>query len=456
MQEASIKAQSLSGFRDFLPEKMVVRQYVIDTLRQVFERHGFEPLETPALEYAETLEGKYGEDEHLLYRFAHGDRNVGLRYDLTVPLARVVGQHAAKLTFPFKRYQIQPVWRAERPQKGRYREFYQCDVDIVGSSSPLADAEVISINYEGLRDLGFSNYYTQLNSRKLLTAIGLYAGAGEQAAGIFRAIDKLPKIGAAGVLETMAKYGIADDVARRALDLALLSKGRRDQADDLKLLADLRQRFAAIPEGVAGVDELSAVVRILPHLLPDSAYAVDLTLARGLNYYTGAVFETVVVDGGVGSVTGGGRYDELVGMFSGRNLPTVGTSFGLERLIDIIEGRAGQQTRKTLSQVFVSVFNEASLPASLMLAGELRAAGLNVEVAYDYQKGDLGKQLKYAAARGIPLALILGPDEQAQDLVQLRTIAAEGGAKGEIAQQAVPRSEIAAALRARLNLRADP
>ncbi len=452
MPDSQIKAQTLKGFRDFLPEHMVLRQHVIGTLRHVFEQHGFEPLETPVLEYAETLEGKYGDDERLLYRFTDaGDRRVGMRYDLTVPLARVVGQYVNALTFPFKRYQIQPVWRADRPQKGRYREFYQCDVDIVGTSSPLADAECVSLYYEGFRDLGFVNYQTLLNSRKLLTAIGIYAGAGEQAGSIFRSIDKLAKVGETGVIGEMIAGGVSIEAARRALDIVKMSQNRRDQADDLKLIAALRQPFADVPVGIAGLDELEAMIKLLPDFgVPDRYYKLDLTLARGLNYYTGAVFEVVSQDIKIGSLGGGGRYDELVGMFSGRSIPTVGASFGLERVIDVIEeAHIGGPLPRTTSEVFVTVFNNAMLASALAITRELRAAGINTEVAYEPGSG-LKKQLRYAGSKGIGLAVIEGPDEQARGEVMLREIAAGGEKEAAPNQATLQRGDLVNAVRARL------
>ncbi len=452
MPDGQIKAQTLKGFRDFLPAQMVLRQHVIGTLRHVFEQHGFEPLETPVLEYAETLEGKYGDDERLLYRFTdHGDRRVGMRYDLTVPLARVVGQYVNTLAFPFKRYQIQPVWRADRPQKGRYREFYQCDVDIVGTSSPLADAECVSLYYEGFRDLGFVNYQTLLNSRKLLTAIGIYAGAGEQAGSIFRAIDKLAKVGETGVIGEMIAGGVSIEASRRAIDIVKMSQGRRDQSDDLKLIANLRQPFADIPVGIAGLDELEAMIKLLPDFgVPDRYYKLDLTLARGLNYYTGAVFEVVSQDIQIGSLGGGGRYDELVGMFSGRSIPTVGASFGLERIIDVIEeAKIGGPLPRTTSEVFVTVFNSAMLASALAITGELRAAGINTEVAYEPDSG-LKKQLRYAGNKGISLAIIEGPDEQAKGEVMLREIGESGDKDAIPNQTTVRRDEIVAAVKVRL------
>src|SRR3954470_16368919 len=255
MPPESIKPQLLKGFRDFLPAQMILRQRIIHTLRDIFEKHGFAPLDTPALEYLETLTGKYGEEERLLYRFQDaGGREVGLRYDLTVPLARVVGLYQHQLQFPFKRYHIAPVWRAEKPQRGRYREFYQCDIDIVGSASMLADAEVLSVLAEAMDTLGFTGYQILLYNRKLLAAMTRYAGApDEQSPSVFRALDKLAKIGPDGVLAEMERYGVAPEPARRALDFALTAAAGQDNAS---VLTSLETRLAGDPAALEAVGEL--------------------------------------------------------------------------------------------------------------------------------------------------------------------------------------------------------
>ena len=300
MPSDAIKPQLLKGFRDFLPSQMILRQRIMQTLRDIFERHGFAPLDTPALEYLETLMGKYGEEERLLYQFAdQGGRAVGLRYDLTVPLARVVGLYQHQIIFPFKRYHIAPVWRAEKPQRGRYREFYQCDIDIVGSASMLADAEILSILTESMDALGFTEYRVLLYNRKLLAAMARHAGVpDDQQVSVFRALDKLAKIGPEGVLTTMERYGVDPDAARRALDFATAARG-----DNAAVLTSLEARLADDPAGLEGVRELREIVEYLALLTPSAGRVhIDPTLARGLDYYTGPVFEVEVTEPKIGSI----------------------------------------------------------------------------------------------------------------------------------------------------------
>jgi histidyl-tRNA synthetase len=437
----AIKPQRLKGFRDFLPAQMMLRQRVISTVRALFERHGFAPLDTPALEYLETLTGKYGDEERLLYKFQdQGERHVGLRYDLTVPLARVIGMNAGQLTFPFKRYHIAPVWRAENPQKGRYREFYQCDADIVGSSSTLADAEVVSILVEAMELFGFPGYEVLVYNRKLLTAMARYAGVPDAQAGqIYRALDKLAKIGNDGVLAEMDRYGVPAEAARRALDLA--TEGRGD--DNETTLARLESRLAGDAEAQAGVRELRDLITYLGALTPAAGKVrIDPTLARGLDYYTGPIWEVEVQEPKVGSLGSGGRYDKLVGMFSGRDLPTTGCSLGLERIIDVMESLGTWKSDASASQVFVAVFSPDQLLPALSLLAELRVAGLRAESTLS-PDDKLGKQLQYADRVGIPLAVIVAPDEWARGEIlvkQLRT--------GE--QRTLPRAEAAPALAALL------
>src|SRR4051794_18233966 len=280
MPDPTMKPQLLKGFRDFLPNQMILRQRIMNRVREVFERHGFVPLDTPALEYLETLTGKYGEEERLLYHFTDlGGREVGLRYDLTVPLARVIGVAQHQMTFPFKRYHIGPVWRAEKPQHGRYREFYQCDVDIVGSASPLADAEVLATILDALDTLGFRDYHILMNHRKLLAALARYAGVpGEQAGSMIRALDKLAKIGRDGVQAEMERYGIAADAARRALDLVTAA----EDGDNLQILGALEDRLARDDEAVRAIHELRDILGLLGTLSSSAGRVeVDLTLARG-------------------------------------------------------------------------------------------------------------------------------------------------------------------------------
>ena len=443
MPEPTIKPQALKGFRDFLPGTMLLRQQIIGRLRTVFERHGFAPLDTPALEYMETLTGKYGEDERLIYHFAdQGGREVGLRYDLTVPLARVVGSYAGQITFPFKRYHIAPVWRGEKPQHGRYREFYQCDVDIVGSASPVADAEILATILDALDTLGFTVYRIVMNNRKLLAAMARYAGlAPAQSGALIRALDKLDKLGPAGVLAEMERAGLPAAAAARALEFATGQAG----AGNLETLAAAEDRLAGDAEGLAAVAELRRILELLPSLSPSAGrVVVDLSLARGLDYYTGPVFEAVVDEPKIGSLGGGGRYDRLVGMFSGRDLPTTGMSLGLERLIVVMTEQGMVEPITSTSQVFVAVFSGDALDTALELVRTVRGAGIPAEVWLE--PGDkIGKQLKYAAGAGIPVAVIAGPDEIARDEVQIKDLRS-----GE--QQTVLRADMPARLRALLDL----
>lgn len=440
MPDPSLKPQALKGFRDFLPTTMILRQQIITTLRGIFERHGFAPLDTPALEYLETLTGKYGEEERLLYRFQdQGGRDVGLRYDLTVPLARVVGLYQNQIAFPFKRYHIGPVWRGEKPQHGRYREFYQCDVDIVGSASPVADAEILATILDAMDTLGFTGYRVLMNNRQLLRAMARYAGVPDAGAGaMIRALDKLAKIGRDGVHAEMVRAGLPADAADRAIEFATITGG-----DNAAVLDTLEARLGSDAAGQAAVEELRQILALLPALSGSvHRVVVDPSLARGLDYYTGPVFEATVDEPKIGSLGGGGRYDGLVGMFSGRELPTVGMSLGLERLIDVMTELHMVAATGSVSQVFVVVFNRETLPAALALVRQVREAGLPAEV--HLEPGDkVGKQLKYAANAGIPVALIAGPDELAADQVQVKDLR-------QNAQQTVARADLVPAIRALL------
>lgn len=441
MPTKSINPRLLKGFRDFLPAQMILRQRIMGTLREIFERHGFAPLDTPALEYLETLAGKYGEEERLLYRFQdHGGRDVGLRYDLTVPLARVMGLYANQVVFPFKRYHIAPVWRGENPQRGRYRELYQCDIDIVGSASMLADAEILTILAEAMDTLGFTGYSILLYNRKLLAGMARYAGVpADQAGGIYRAVDKLAKIGADGVLAEMGRYGVPADAARRALEFATADS----DLDNGALLDRLEGRLAADPLALEGVRELREILEYLAALSPSATRVrVDPTLARGLDYYTGPIWEISVVEPKIGSLGGGGRYDKLVGMFSGRDLPTTGSSLGLERIIDVMESLGMIQQTAGVSQVLVAPFNRAVLPDALRLLAAIRAAGIPAEI-YLNPDEKLGKQLQYADRQGIPLAAIVAPDELARDEVLLKDLKTQS-------QQTLPCAHLAAAVRRHL------
>ena len=393
-----IEPKTLPGFRDFLPEQMAIRKRVIGILEAVFEKYGFQPLETPALEYQDILLGKYGEEaERLIYLFSdRGERDVGLKYDLTVPLARVIAQYP-NLPRPFKRYQIQTVWRAEKPQKGRYREFTQCDVDIVGSSSPLADAEIIAIMYDSLKALGFKKFRIRINSRQVLFKILEEAGAPkDRYLTILQSVDKLDKKTPDEVRVELAEKLIPNSVVEMVFTLLKSAKPNENLGEILGLLGKL------------GVDE--------------KYYVFDPVLSRGLDYYTGAVFETVVEEPKIGSIIGGGRYDKLIGSFTGVDISTVGTSFGLDRIVDVIcELNLWPKVTSSATKVLVTIFSPDLLDKSLDVVKRLRSIGISAEIYLD-TKAKLDKQLKYADEKKIPFAIILGPDEVKKNLVTVKDL----------------------------------
>ena len=420
------------GMRDILPEQMIRRQYVIDVIRDVFEEFGFEPLQTPALELSEVLTGKYGPDaEKLIYQAGHvgGKEDISLRYDLSVPLCRVIAMHP-QLPKPFKRYQIDPVWRAERPQKGRYRQFFQCDADTVGTESMLADAENVNLIYQVLTRLGFEQFEVNINDRKLITGIGQFAGVPtEQLGGLYRSIDKLDKIGVSGVRDELAENQISEPVIEKLLALLQIEG---DTATVLNALNEQLGDSEVAREGIAELEELNNYLTTLG--VPDKFYRVNVSMVRGLEYYTGPIYETVVEEPKIGSITGGGRYDELIGSFSKQGYPATGTSFGIERIIDVMEEFDMFPTAvgKTVTQVLVTVFDADLAQESLKLATLLRQDGIRTEV---YSRPTrLSTQIKYADTKGIPYAVILGSDELEAGKVAIRNLASRE-------QQIVPRAE---------------
>lgn len=420
--------QNVKGMRDHLPADMMLRQYIVNTLTRISESHGFEPLQTPIIEYAETLEGKLGDEEKLIYRFEdHGGRRLALRYDQTVPLARVTAQYAGQLTLPWRRYAYGPSYRGERPARGRYREFYQFDLDIVGSASPLADAEIVAMLCEALAALGFPGFVTLLNHRQIIGGIARVSGLSEEAAGgVYRAIDKFDKIGADGVRAELIKSGVTPAAADQILELVQID----GTADDV--LDALAQKLAADERAVAAIANLRAVLDGLVAMgVPAEQYRVAPRLARGLSYYTGVVFEAITPHWPEGSLLGGGRYDHLIGLFAGRNIPTVGLAFGIDRLHDVmIELNLGPRPQTT-ALAFVTLFGAEQVAESLRLAAELRAAGINTLIALE--PGNIGKQFKEADRRGVRFALVLGPDELARGEVVIKDLQ-----RGE--QRSLPRA----------------
>ncbi len=421
------------GMRDILPEQMIRRQYVMDVIRNVFEEFGFEPLQTPALELSEVLTGKYGPDaEKLIYQAGHvgGKEDISLRYDLSVPLCRVIAMNP-QLPKPFKRYQIDPVWRAERPQKGRYRQFFQCDADTVGTESMLADAENVNLIYQVLTRLGFEQFEVNINDRKLITGIGQFAGVPEeQLTGLYRSIDKLDKIGLSGVRDELAENRIPEPVIEKLLALLQIEG---DPATVLNALSEQLGDSEIAREGIAELEELNGYLATLG--VPDRFYRMNVSMVRGLEYYTGPIYETVVEEPKIGSITGGGRYDELIGSFSKQGYPATGTSFGIERIIDVMEEFDMFPTTvgKTVTQVLVTVFDAELAQESLKLATLLRQNGIRTEV---YSRPTrLSTQIKYADTKGIPYAVILGSDELETGSVAIRNLASRE-------QQVVPRETL--------------
>ncbi len=416
-----IQPRILRGFRDYLPEEMRPRQAMIQTITEVFERFGFAPLQTPALEYADILLGKYGADaEKLLYRFTdNGGRDVCLRYDLTVPLARVAAQYH-DLPKPLKRYQVAPVWRAEKPGRGRYREFFQCDVDIVGSSSLLCDAECVAVDDAVMTALGVENFTIRISTRKVLTALGEALGVESEAQlnTIFRTIDKLPSQGPERVRELMASDA---GCSPEQIDLIMNFVGIEGSNEEK--LARVVEVVGPAAEPAAR--ELEQVLRYAEALgAPAARVEVDFSIARGLDYYTGTVYETFLNDlPGFGSVMSGGRYDGLITRFLGKPMPAVGISVGVDRLFaGLLELGLVKKTRSNV-RAMVAAYDADCVPACLETLTALRRAGVASELAFDDEtKPTLKKQMKAANAKDAPFVVILGPDEIERNVVCLKNM----------------------------------
>ena len=414
------------GTRDFLPEVMVRRNYIFDTIKGVFKRFGFQPIETPSMENLSTLLGKYGEEgDKLLFRILNSgdfmsgvEQNgeplqaekiagkiceKGLRYDLTVPFARFVVQYRDQIAFPFRRYQIQPVWRADRPQKGRYREFYQCDVDIVGSNSILNEAELVQIVDEVFNALKI-NVVLKINNRKVLAGIAEYIGKPDALVDITVAIDKLDKIGIDAVNAELAQKGL-DATAIEKLQPILFMKG-----DAREKFAQLKSLMSGIEVGEKGIEELETLFDYIDDMNVGIEYELDLTLARGLNYYTGAIFEVKAKDVAMGSISGGGRYDNLTGIFGLQGVSGVGISFGADRIYDVLtELNLFPEKNGDITEVIFLNFGPKEERYCLPYLQQLRRNGINAEIYPDSAK--LQKQMKYADQRGIPVVVMAGEDE---------------------------------------------
>jgi histidyl-tRNA synthetase len=444
------------GTRDFGPEVMVRRNYIFSKIRSVFERYGYQPIETPSMENIETLTGKYGDEgDQLLFKILNSrqyearnkeelldtykkslEGNINskqlteraLRYDLTVPFARFVVMNRNEISFPFKRYQIQPVWRADKPQRGRYREFYQCDVDVVGSDSLLNEVELVQIFDDVLTALKIP-VVVKINNRKILSGIAELAGVGERMMDMTIAIDKLDKIGIDGVTKELRDKGFSEEAILKIIPFF------NDKSDSTTRLATMRTFLASSEIGMKGLEELQFVFDYVAKLgLSTAELEFDPTLARGLNYYTGAIFEVKVRDFQMGSICGGGRYDDLTGIFGLPNVSGVGISFGADRIYDVMlemklfpEGSAG-----TTNLLFANFGGDAEL-RSLELMKELRASGINCEIYPDDSK--MKKQFKYADDKSIPYVAIIGEDEFKNGVVTIKNM--KSGEQKSVAQHEI-------------------
>ena len=419
--------------RDFLPEDVRRREYVIGIITRVYQRYGFEPLETPAVENLATLVGKYGDEGSklifkILKRGEHektGEADLALRYDLTVPLARVMAQHQSKLPRLFRRYQIQPVWRADRPARGRFREFYQCDVDLLGSTSPVVEAELCTAVSDVLTELGFSDFVIRLNDRRVLTALLGAAGVDAALHGpALVALDKLDKIGPDGVAGELAARGIGSEASAALLFYFNVQVGADSAVHSCDDELDRLGGYIHDEVGRAALENLRAIVGLVGGTRAASRMRVDPSLARGLSYYTGAIMEVAVTDL-AGSLGGGGRYDHLIGMFSGRDIPACGFSLGLERVLVVMaeRGMFPPSLASSPADVMVAIFDTSTAPHALRVADQMRACGLRVLVYPDAEK--LGKQIKYADGRGVPFVALLGDDEIRAGTVTVKDLAAK-------------------------------
>lgn len=425
-----MKPQILKGTRDFLPQQVYKRNYIFGTIKKVFQKYGFLPIETPVMEHLSTLTGKYGEEgDKLLFKLLNNgdflkkadlsalqdkDSNKlipsiskrGLRYDLTVPFARFVVMHQNDLQFPFKRYQIQPVWRADRPQKGRYQEFYQCDVDVVGSDSLLYEAELIQIYDEVFAELGL-NVTIKVNNRKILKGMAEEAGLGDHWIDMTVAIDKLDKIGEEGVRKEMSEKGFSSEAIEKVFTLLAT-----ENLEDLNFSNE---------EGNKGKEELLTIHSFLDESKLQNKVKFDMTLARGLGYYTGFIVEVTANDAQMGSIGGGGRYDDLTSSFGMKDMSGVGVSFGAERIYDVMEElNLFPDDATNSTQVILLSFDKACLIHATQLAAKLRASGIATEVYPSATK--MKKQMKYANERGIPYVIVIGSDEMESGKYKLKNM----------------------------------
>jgi histidyl-tRNA synthetase len=415
-----IEPRTLKGFRDYLPAAMIAREELIDAARRVYRSYGFAPIDTPALEYLDVLLGKGSEEtDKQLYRFKdHGGRDVGMRFDLTVPLARFMAQHHAELGTPFKRYHIGTVWRGENTQRGRYREFMQCDFDTIGTLSVAADIETALVIHDLMLAIGFDAFQIRVNNRMVLNGVLERLGVAEKSAAVLRALDKLGKVDRNAVAAEMV--ATAEVSPEQGEEIVRLSELTGSSAEILQQLEPLVAGSAKGTEGVARLRDIFAAVEAAG--VPAARLRLDVSIARGLDYYTGTIYETFLdALPGIGSVCSGGRYDNLAELYTSQQLPGIGASLGLDRLLAAMEELGMVAPATTPAEVFMAYFDASRLPEYLRLASQLRAVGLRVEFFPESKK--LGAQLKYADRRGFRVAIIAGETEFAANQVQVKNLA---------------------------------
>lgn len=423
-----------AGTRDFLPATVKFREKIFATIKRVFESFGFLPLETPAFERIDVLTGKYGEEgEKLIYKIlkrgeqaATGEADLALRYDLTIPMSRTIARYKGELPSIFKRYQMQPVWRAERPGRGRFREFYQCDVDTSGTTSLLADAEILLALSEAIGAVGLRKFVIRLNSRKVLKGLlNAYKVPEALERSILTALDKLDKVGSEGVVKELRERGLSGEAVNRIV-------ADMNESGDVSI----RKRLKDSRVGQEGLSEVDGVIRLTAPLLKEGKIEFSPFLARGLDYYTGPIFE-IFADGLAGSIASGGRYDDLIGMFAGKSIPACGGSLGIERIAMILEEQNPNKEVAPPVQVMVVVWDETFAEDALQFSEEARRAGISAEVYLG--GGNIGRQISSASKRGIPYCIVYGPDEKKRKEVILKDLRT-----GE--QKSILRSDVARSL----------
>ncbi|MBN1618666.1 histidine--tRNA ligase [Candidatus Dojkabacteria bacterium] len=421
--KGKLKPQRLKGFNDWFAGDMKLREYVISVFKKVFESYGYEPLETPALEYTQMMLDISGDEaESLFYRFKDpGGRDVMLKYEVMTGMCRAVAQNISNLPMPYKRYQIQRVWRSENTQRGRYREFTQCDADTIGTTSMQADAEFIEMGIEITGKLGFKDYIARISNRKFLAGIAQYLDIPEQSIyGFFMSIDKLSKIGVDQVIEEMTeRRGVTLEQAKKCMQL--IEPSQFEKMAFVDVANSFMNTIGKTEIGKEGLDELVEIDRYLKMSnFDEKYYRFDTTIARGLASYTGPIWEFDVIDGGVGSIAGCGRYDKLIGRYVGRDVPSTGGSFGIERVCDIIKDQGIINLGKTTIDLLVTIFAEDLFENSLKVASQFREKGISTLVYPEVEK--VGKQLQYADKKGIPWVIVVGSDEVKQNKVQLKNM----------------------------------